>query len=109
VLFRSRIIAAAGFGPVVYEHTIEVDAGGTRYPDAYFPAYGLIIEVNSYRHHSSLPDWEQDNTRTGELVALGLGVLPVTPNQIRDDPEAVKALIERALARRKKGPGATAT
>jgi len=98
-----RVIAASGFEPVVYEKAIELDDGQIRYADAYFPAHGLIVEVNSYRHHSSLVAWERDNTRSGELVALGLSVLPVTPNEIRDDPEGVADLIGRALARRREG------
>jgi very-short-patch-repair endonuclease len=73
--------------------------GGTwAFVDLCYPAEKLIIEVDSYTHHSSLPDWEADHLRNQELVELMWRVLPITASEIKRDPGAAAQKVRRALA-----------
>jgi hypothetical protein len=93
-----RIIEDAGLPLPSFEHPVELPDGRRKYLDAFYAEQCLVIEVDSYRHHSTLGAFERDHTRNNGLVELGLTVLPVTPKQIKEDPAGVARLIARALA-----------
>jgi len=76
---------------------IRLPRGGWAYPDLCYEAEKLIVEVDSYLHHSSLSDWEADHLRTRDLVALRWRVLPVTASEIARSPAAVAAKVREAL------------
>jgi very-short-patch-repair endonuclease len=71
--------------------------------DFAFVDFKLGIEADSYRHHSSLTDWSRDHERNQQLVALGWLILPITYDQMVNDPSGVADLIRRTLDQRRAG------
>ena len=94
-----EVLAEYGL-PAVREHWVRLDNGTLRRIDFAFPEVMLAVEADSYRHHSSLPDWEADRIRNNELVAIGWSVVSVTYLDLVTNPAAVADQIARALARR---------
>ena len=66
-------------------------------PDAWWPAAGVAVEVNSREWHLSPEDWERTEARHARMGACGIILLPFTPRQIRTDPASVTARIKSAL------------
>ena len=92
-----RAISEAGLPLPVSEFPVALASGRVAYIDAAYPDKGLAIEVDSYRHHSSLTDWSRDHARSADLVELGWRVLPITTIQLRDDPAEAARAVGRAL------------
>ena len=46
--------------------------------DAAFPEQMVGLEAQSYRWHSSRPDWVRNEIKNRALTALGWSILPVT-------------------------------
>lgn len=57
----------------------------------------LVIEADSWKHHSGRQDWGDDLQRRNELLALGWRVLNVTWADVTDYPERTLDLIRRSL------------
>ncbi len=70
-------------------------------PDAWWPDFGVAVEVDSREWHLSPGDWERTMRRHARLTALGILVLHFSPRQIRDEPDQVLATIRAALASRR--------
>jgi very-short-patch-repair endonuclease len=66
-------------------------------PDAWWPAVGVAVEVDSREWHMSPADWERTMARHARMSAHGIIVLHFTPSTIRRDPEGVLAAIRNAL------------
>jgi very-short-patch-repair endonuclease len=73
-------------------------------PDAWWPEFGVVVEVDSKEWHLSPDSWEKTMRRHARMTALGLLVLHFSPRQIREEPEQVLAIIAKALKSR---PGNT--
>jgi very-short-patch-repair endonuclease len=69
-------------------------------PDAWWPTFGVVVEVDSKEWHLSPQDWEHTMRRRATMTALGILVLNFTPRQIRDEPEMVLSTIRVALQSR---------
>jgi hypothetical protein len=65
--------------------------------DAWWPAAGVVAEVDSREWHLSPEAWERTMARHAKMTAAGILVLHFTPRQIRTDPGQVAALIKAAL------------
>lgn len=79
----------------------QVDLGGDDWigrVDFQVAGTNLVLEVQSYRHHSSKLDMEADARRYAELTAAGFRVLPVTWKQLTQNPEPFLSLVRRAVA-----------
>jgi very-short-patch-repair endonuclease len=70
-------------------------------PDAWWPEFGVAVEVDSKEWHLSPADWEKTMRRNARLGALGIVVLQFSPRQIRDEPAEVVATIRAAIERRR--------
>ncbi len=57
----------------------------------------LVVEVDGYAFHSSLPAFERDHVRDADLDDAGFRVRRVTWRQLTQTPEAVAERIRRAL------------
>ncbi len=66
--------------------------------DALWPAQRLIVEVDSYAHHSSRKAFESDRTRDAIHAAAGYRTLRVTWHQLTRTPELIAARLALALA-----------
>ena len=66
-------------------------------PDAWWPEFGVAVEIDSHEWHMS----PQDHTRTLErqrrMVKYGIVMLPFTPRQIRTERAEVLAAIRDTL------------
>ena len=93
----SRIIAQYGLEAPEVEYEIELDNGEVRYADAAWPRYRLLAEVQSFRHHAGMEDFDRDQTRNNWLVVGGWRILSLTPHAIRTDPAEVARVIGQAI------------
>lgn len=66
-------------------------------PDAYIEAARLVLEVESVRWHRLGDGPEITERRRAKYARLGLRVLPLSPQRIREEPGAVLAEIEAAV------------
>ncbi|MFN2525345.1 MAG: DUF559 domain-containing protein [Actinomycetota bacterium] len=66
-------------------------------PDFCYPTEKLIIEADSYEHHSSRSDWERDRDRRSRLAVLGWRMLSVTWRALKQHPRQVAGRVARAL------------
>lgn len=66
-------------------------------PDAWWPEYGIAVEVDSHEWHMSPADHTRTLERQTRMGKYGIVVLPFTPRQIRTEPAEVIAAIRDAL------------
>jgi very-short-patch-repair endonuclease/predicted transcriptional regulator of viral defense system len=66
--------------------------------DFYWPAHGIAVEIDGYRHHGTRPRFEGDRARATYLAGRGIQVIPVTWRHLARQPAATIASIVRALA-----------
>ena len=66
-------------------------------PDAWWPDFGLAVEVDSREWHLSPQDHARTLERQRRMGRHGIVVLPFTPRQIRTEPAEVIAQIRDAL------------
>ncbi|WP_448318484.1 hypothetical protein [Streptomyces sp. CO7] len=94
-----RLIAGSGLPQPVWKRALYVDGVLLCRPDAYWPEHGVVLEVDSVRHHQLGEDFTRTVARQARLAAAGLCVLPVTPSQLRDHPALVLTRLSEALSR----------
>ena len=68
-------------------------------PDAWWPDFGVAVEVDSKAWHLSPADWEQTLARHARMTAQGILVLHFPPTRLRAARREVSAEIRSALAR----------
>lgn len=73
-------------------------------PDAYWPAEGLALEVDSREYHLDPVSWRRTLSHRNRLAAAGLPVLAVTAEDLRGRREGVAGEIRGALARCRNRP-----
>ena len=67
-------------------------------PDAWWPAAGVAVEVDSKEFHLLPEDWERTMTRHRRMIAAGINVMHLSPGQLRSQPQKIAAEIASALA-----------
>jgi very-short-patch-repair endonuclease len=78
----------------------------TNYPigrykaDFAWPDHKFIVEYDGFNTHSHRKAFHHDRRRNAWLAAKGWNVMPVTADQLKNEPLAVIARIAEALARR---------
>ncbi len=65
--------------------------------DALWRERSFAVELDGYAAHSGRLAFERDRLKIAKLKARGLDVMPITPRQLRDDPEGVVARLCAAL------------
>ncbi|AXE39760.1 endonuclease domain-containing protein [Acidipropionibacterium virtanenii] len=68
--------------------------------DCAFEAERLAVEVNSAEWHDNPRAFQQDAEKARMLTGCGWTVVPITPTQIKHDPDAVLADLRARLHRR---------
>jgi very-short-patch-repair endonuclease len=68
-----------------------------RMVDFFWPAAGLVIEIDSYRYHGDRPAFERDHESTVALMSAGYRVLRTTDRLLEDDPLPFMRLVRDAL------------
>jgi hypothetical protein len=85
-----------------------VDGSFIATPDAWWPQYGIAIEVDSHEWHMSPQDHARTLERQRRMGKYGIVVLPFTPGQIRKQPAEVLATVRDALQSARGRPPVTA-
>ena len=70
-------------------------------PDAWWPDFGVAVEVDSKAYHLGPESWEQTMRRHARMESFGIAVLHFSPGRIREEPDHVLADIRRTLDRRR--------
>ena len=80
-----------GFPPVIWNARLE-HADGTFLAcvDGFVDGVALAIEIQSFEHHADPEAFDETMGRQARLIAAGVLLVPVTPRQLRDEPETVK-------------------
>jgi very-short-patch-repair endonuclease len=68
--------------------------------DAHWPEHGLVVELDSRRHHGTRAAFERDKERDAELHAAGIETLRLTYRQVTARRRWVADKLRRSLARR---------
>jgi very-short-patch-repair endonuclease len=76
--------------------------------DAYWPAHGLVVELDSVGFHSSRASFEEDRRRTELLQNAGLEVRRFTRDRLVREPDAVLRSVELALGHSRHAPSRAA-
>lgn len=84
--------------PPVAQYEVQLPGGRRARLDVAYPDLRLGIEADSYVHHSSPSDWASDHTRHNALIAAGWRILPVTWEDVCNEPDGVLDLVRRARA-----------
>lgn len=66
-------------------------------PDAFWPALGLVVEVDSMEWHLGPAEYRRTQARQRRMAAAGLTVLPVSPADLRERPDEVLETIRKAV------------
>ncbi len=85
-------LRGAGFPGFVREYLV-YDRGRAHYVDFAFPDERVAIEADGRRWHSDGDSFEKDRLKHNALTAQGWKVIRVTDQQLRNDPEAVRAAV----------------
>jgi very-short-patch-repair endonuclease len=78
-------------------------------PDAWWPEFGVAVEVDSHEWHMSPEDHTRTLERQRRMAKYGIVVLPFTPKQIRTQKAEVLAVIRDALRAARGRPPANAS
>jgi very-short-patch-repair endonuclease len=68
--------------------------------DAHWPQHGLVVELDSWRHHGTRAAFERDKERDAELSAHGITTLRFTYHQVTKRPRWVAGKLSPSLAPR---------
>jgi very-short-patch-repair endonuclease len=96
------LVRAGGLPPYQRNVVIEGDPSPV---DACWPQARLVVELQSYEHHSGRDEFERDHAKRARLTAGGHTVLPLTHRQVTGQPAEVVATIEKLLSARSSGGG----
>ncbi|MHC1558388.1 hypothetical protein ACR9E3_05510 [Actinomycetospora sp. C-140] len=80
----------SGLPPVLWNPRL-YDPSGTfiAEADAYFPDVGMVWEIDSYKHHFLLEDWDRTLRRRARMQAYALVVAHTRPRRLLTDKAAV--------------------
>jgi hypothetical protein len=81
------LLHTAGVPPPELNQEIRGPEGFCATVDMVYPEAKLIVEIQSYAHHSSLRAFNSDAERLGTLTSMGYRVLEVTSEQIYKRPQ----------------------
>lgn len=93
----ARLLKDFGLPPGIPEYEIRLRDGRHRRVDNGWPEVLFGVQMDSYRHHSTLADHTSDIVRDADAVAEGWRILRVTPEQLNNEPRKVAQRIARAL------------
>jgi hypothetical protein len=91
------LLATSGLPMPLFNATVFAGETFLARPDAWWPEFGIAVEVDSNEWHMSPEDHARTLERQRRMGKYGIVVLPFTPNQIRKQPAEVLATIRDAL------------
>jgi hypothetical protein len=93
------LITVAKLPPPLYNPRLYVGQEFLASPDAWWPEFGVAVEVDSKAWHLSPADWERTLARHARMTAQGILVLHFPPSRLRTARREVIAEIRSSLAR----------
>jgi very-short-patch-repair endonuclease len=91
------LLQKSGLPMPLFNATVLAGNAFVAQPDAWWPEYGVVVEVDSQEWHLSPQDHARTLERQRRMGKYGIVVLPFTPKQIRTQPVEVLATIREAL------------
>jgi hypothetical protein len=91
------LLARSGLPMPLFNATVFAGDTFVARPDAWWPEFGVAVEVDSREWHMSPEDHTRTLERQRRMGKYGIVVLPFTPSQIRKHPADVVAEIRHAL------------
>ncbi|MQA80879.1 MAG: hypothetical protein GEV10_20750 [Streptosporangiales bacterium] len=80
---RERVLALPLPVPLFNVDLLTPDGRFLARPDVYWAEAGLVLEIDSRRHHGDMEGWEHTQRRHTKLSAQGLTVLHASPHRIQ--------------------------
>lgn len=102
-----RLIIRAGLPEPLYNARLYIGDAFLAQPDAWWPQYGVAVEVDSREWHLSPTDWEQTMARHQRMCAVGIVVVHVSPRQLRDESAQLEANLDATLKAGRSLPAVT--
>jgi hypothetical protein len=91
-------LARAGIPAPLWNHDLfDADGAWIARPDAYWPEFGVVLEIDSMAWHLSPQSYQRTQARQAAMTKLGLLVIPVSPTALINDTQAVIELIRATL------------
>jgi hypothetical protein len=95
---RELVTTMAGFPEVHWNADVHLETGAfLACPDGFVDDCALALELHSLAHHADLEQFDATMRRQAEMTAAGLVVVPITPKELREDPDGVKRKLWAAL------------
>jgi hypothetical protein len=105
---RELVATMAGFPEVHWNADVHLENGSfLACPDGFVDECALALDLHSFAHHADLEKFDATMRRQAEMIAAGLVVVPVTPKEVRDDPDGVKRKLWAALQQARLRPRPT--
>ncbi|MEN0129678.1 MAG: hypothetical protein AAGC49_09580 [Brevundimonas sp.] len=97
-----RLVSSSPHLPTPFLNPVLTTMKGARLPspDLWLDDVGLAVQVHSYAHHASGPDWERTVRTDSALAEAGILRLSLTPSEIIRHPAATLRRIEALHASR---------
>ena len=92
-----ELIRGAGLPEPLYNARLYLGSVFLAQPDAWWPDFGVAVEVDSREWHLSPADWERTMARHARMCGAGIVVLHHSPRQQREQPGEVTTTIAGAL------------
>jgi hypothetical protein len=102
---RELVATMAGFPEVHWNADVHGEDGAfLARPDGFVDDCALALDLHSFAHHADLEKFDGTMRRQAEMIAAGLVVVPVTPKELREDPDGVKRKLWAALEQARRRP-----
>lgn len=93
-----ELLLAAGIAQPLWNHDVFDDDGTwLARPDGIWPQLGVVLEIDSIEWHLSPQSYRRSRARLRRLAKVGLIVVPISPSEYREDPDAFLAELRAAL------------
>jgi len=96
-LLTLRFLSDSGFPEPVVQFPLPWRPIRPGRVDFAYPQWRLIIEVDGRAWHSTLEAFETDRLRDNHALLAGWRVLRITYRMLKDQPELVRSMIQRAI------------
>lgn len=94
-----RMLRAQGYPDPIRQRVLNDEGRFIGRVDLVYPERRLIVEVDSFRHHSGRASFERDRSRRNALTALGWMILHVTHLMMKDGRDQLLTDLARSYHR----------
>lgn len=91
------ILSRSGLPQPVWNVTLRKARVVLAVVDAYWEAFGVVLEIDSMEWHLSPADYKKTQRRQRLLARSGLILIPISPSDVIDEPAAFLATVNETL------------